>query len=77
MMIGINMVYLCMKNMKCINGDYNVIPMILIVVYTIMYLNSYRSSPMGQMVIDGKGVDSIGTCQTAVITGFESHPLKL
>ena len=28
------------------------------------------------MVIDGKGVDSIGTCQTAVITGFCSHPLK-
>ena len=26
--------------------------------------------------MDGKGVDSIGTCHTAVITGFCSHPLK-
>ena len=36
----------------------------------------YRSSPIGQMVTEGKGVDSIGTCHTAVITGFASHPLK-
>ena len=26
--------------------------------------------------MDGKGADSIGTCHTAVITGFVSHPLK-
>ena len=31
---------------------------------------------MGQMVTEGKGVDSIGTCQTAVMTGFCSQPLK-
>ena len=26
--------------------------------------------------MDGNGVDSIGTCHTAVITGFASHPFK-
>ena len=27
--------------------------------------------------MDGKGADSIGICHTAVITGFDSHSLKL
>ena len=36
----------------------------------------YLSSPIGQIVMDGNGVDSIGTCHTAVITGFASHPFK-
>ena len=31
---------------------------------------------MGHTVMEGNGVDSIGTCHTAVITGFASHPLK-
>ena len=38
---------------------------------------AYLSSSKGQIVIDGKGTVSIGTCHTAVITGFVSHPLKL
>ena len=37
---------------------------------------SHLSSPIGQMVMDGNGIVSIGTCHTAVITGFASHPLK-
>ena len=36
----------------------------------------YLSGPIGQMVMDGNGVDSIGTCHTEVITGFAAQPLK-
>ena len=37
----------------------------------------YLSCPIGQMVIEGKGMDSIGTCHTDVITGFAAQSLKL
>ena len=37
---------------------------------------SYLLFPLGQMVIDGKGIAWIGTCHTAVTTGFCCHPLK-
>ena len=37
---------------------------------------AYLSCPIGQMVMEGKGMDSIGTCHTDVITGFAAQSLK-